>query len=619
MNFEAFHFFEPLWLWGILVVPVIWLAYSILFHVSHSSKRLETMIDSHLLPYLLRNPTKNQISRWKRGLIAWSMVWIFLMLALAGPRLSYRDIEMRVKDQSLVILLDLSESMLATDVKPSRLVRAKQKIEDFLQLAQGVKFGLIAFAADPHMITPLTDDKETIRHLLPSLDTDLVYIQGSRLHPALKMASRMLESEPGVQKAIVIISDGGFEDRSAIAEVKKMADLGIAVHTIGVGSVEGSILQDSKGNIVKKNGKAVHSKLERGFLQEISKVGGGFYIEPRYSNYDESVILDRLQTNAETIAAGKTMRLWDESFYLFLLPILPFFIFWFRRGMIYPILAFAFLSPSFHLQAHVLQSYFLNAEQKATEKYAEGSYDDAAQMFQDPYRKGIAYYKAEKFADAEAMFKQSVREEVACEAGYNLGNACAKQKKFQEAIKAYEDVLKKWPEHKLSQDNLEIVKKMLNQQKQKQDKNSNDNQDSSQNEEAEQKNDNQSKNSDSKKQDSQKNSADQESMKDQEDENLSDNSESKKDPSDQETTKDQGSDEKQKSDSQIDEDEKQALKDENSEADEEVANEPKDRSQQDLDADMWLNRLNSDQKKFLKNKFYIETKNCGTREGIDSW
>ena len=156
------------------------------------------------------------------------------------------------QDQSLVILLDLSESMNATDIKPSALVRAKQKIEDLLNLSKGVKIGLIAFAADPHMITPLTEDKETIRHLLPSLETDLVYIQGSRLSSALEWPLQCWRQNRAIIRLLLVISDGGFEDASAITTAKKLAEKGIVIHAMGIGTVEGAPLQDQKGMSSKK-------------------------------------------------------------------------------------------------------------------------------------------------------------------------------------------------------------------------------------------------------------------------------------------------------------------------------------------------------------------------------
>ncbi|HEV8051226.1 MAG TPA: VWA domain-containing protein, partial [Parachlamydiaceae bacterium] len=203
MEFNQLHFSNPMWLWGMLAIPVVWTAFILFFKPNQPTQQLHKFIDSHLLPFLLVKKQAGKSANWKTMLL-WSIVWSCLVLALAGPRWNFREIEMLSKDQSLVILLDLSESMNANDIKPSRLVRAKQKIEDLINHSEGVNLGLIAFAADPHMITPITEDKETIRHLLPTLETELVYVQGSRLSPALEMASVMLDAEPGTNKAILV-------------------------------------------------------------------------------------------------------------------------------------------------------------------------------------------------------------------------------------------------------------------------------------------------------------------------------------------------------------------------------------------------------------------------------
>lgn len=567
MDLNHLHFAQPLWLWGGLAIPLVWAAFFFFNRKQRAHHQLEKFIDSHLLPYLLINKTEDKHSSWKR-LLLWSAVWCCLILALAGPRWHFREIETFSRDQSLVILLDLSESMNATDIKPSRLIRAKQKIEDLVNLSKGVKIGLIAFAADPHMIFPLTDDKQTILHLLPSLDTSLVYVQGSRLSPALDMASTMLETEGGHNHALLLISDGGFEDATAITTAKQLEKKGVVIHAMGIGTVEGAPLQDHEGNIIKKNGSPIISKLEKERLSEISKAGHGSYLEARYTDHDEAVILNELEKRADTqLESGKKNRLWDEHFYLFILPVLPILLWWFRRGYVLAMILILF-APVFNLKADIATDYFKNSEERGEQALRDGDYETAINTFQDPYRKGVANYKAGHFAEAEKMFRESSRDEVACSAMYNLGNALVQQQKLQEAVQAYEDALKRYPEHKHAKENLELVKKMLEQQKQQ----NPDSDNSNQQEDKDQKN--QSENKDKNEtQDSKENS-----------------------------DKDQQQQNNNKPEEQKEEQEAKAAK-----------------SQKDQDADMWLNQLSDEPKEFLKNKFTIESKKNGTKEGIDPW
>lgn len=569
MDLSQFHFANPLWLWGGIVIPLMWMLYSLFYKKNHPIQQLEKFIDKHLLPYLLVNPSGKEPSLW-RSLLLWSAVWLCLTFAMAGPRWNFREIETFTRDQSLVILLDLSQSMDSQDIKPSRLVRARQKIEDLIHLAKGVQIGLVAFAADPHMITPLTDDVETIRHLLPSLDTDLVYVQGSKLSPALNMASHLLDAEAGNNKAILVISDGGFEDASAITTAKKLAEKGTVIHAMGVGTFEGAPVQDREGNFIKKNGSLVLSKLEKDKMREISKVGNGHYLETHFSDHDAAIVLNALEKRAEAQMDIKhKTRFWEERFYLLIFPLLPVILLWFRRGFLFPVILLL-LTPAFEIDAFEMQDYFKNSEELGKEALIKGDYETAIKKLQDPYRKGVAHYKAGNFEDAEALFRQSSRPEVDSNAGYNLGNALVQQQKLEEAITAYEEVIERYPDHTKAKDNLELVKKMLEQKNQ-------ENQQSDQSNQQDQKNDTDQQ--------------DQRDVSQNQDQNNPHNQENEKDIASEEESQDKKDDQET-----------------------EVA-----KSQEDQDADQLLNLITKDPKEFLKNKFYIESKRNGTKEAIDPW
>lgn len=639
IDFAHFHFANPLWLWTAMVIPLVWLMFLFFYRPYHPSKRLESFIDSHLLPYLMVG-TKNKKGSYVKMLLLWSVVWSCLTLALAGPRWSFREIEMSSKDQSLVILLDLSQSMNARDIKPSRLARAKQKIEDLINHSAGVKIGLVAFAADPHMITPLTDDKETIRHLLPSLETDLVYIQGSRLSPTLEMASVMLDSEPGSNKAVLIITDGEFEDGSALTLVKKMADKGITVHTMGMGTVEGTILQDAEGNSLKNNGAPILSKLARGQLEEISKTGKGNYFEGSYFGGEETAILKQLEERAHAMEAGKKSRLWDDRFYLLILPTLPILLLWFRRGAIF-LMPLMFFLPSCGLQAvenDFKHAYFMNSEEIGKQALDEGDFESAADAFQDSYRKGVAYYKSGNFVEAEKMFRQSSRPEVAADAAYNRGNALVQQQKLKKAVSAYENVLKKWPEHIKAKENLALVKKMMEQQKQEQQQENPENQDD-ENDEDQDSSESGNKGKQQKKESSDQKNQDEEDNEPQDSENNGQDDNNHPEDQDQSNQKDEETPDQNEGQDNQDLSEQEQNRDEeedgqNDDAEEQQAAELNEgqedsqkegqemmgaKSQEDQDADFWLNRLSNDPKDFLKNKFYIESKKNGTTKGMDPW
>lgn len=599
MDLSQLHFAYPLCLWLLLVIPLVWGLFFLYYRGQQPLHQLEKFIDKHLIPHLLLGGKQKKKKFWTH-LLFWSAVWSFLVLALAGPRWNFREIATFTRDQSLAILLDLSESMNAQDIYPSRLGRAKQKVEDLLNLSKGVKIGLIAFAADPHMIVPMTEDKETIRHLLPSLDTDLIYVQGSKLGAALDMADTMLESEPGSNKAIVVISDGGFDDASAIRTAKKLAEKGIVLYTIGVGTLEGAPLKDRQGSIVKKNGSAILSKLEKEKFREISNIGHGRYFDADHSE-QVALIFDDLEKRSDVQQeAHKTHRFWEEHFYLFLLPVLPFFLWWYRRGYIFALLLFIFI-PAYSQAS--LKEFFYNGEQQANQAYENGDYTTAGNAFQDPYRKGVAFYSKGDYTAAEEMFRQSTRPEVASSAAYNLGNSLVQQNRLQDAITAYEDVLEKWPDHKQAKENLELVKKMLERQEQQQEDSQKDEEDS-----------NQKKQQQGQKKDDTTQNQDKEKPPEEQSQNDA-------------PPEEKESDEKQKEPAQHSPEEQESLEhEEEMQPSQEPSLSPQPdkekttpRSQEDLDADLWLNQIKNDPKSFLKNKFYLESKKIGSKEDVDPW
>lgn len=613
MEFNQLHFSTPNWLWALSVLPAFWIAYLIFYKNKPSYPQLEKYIDAHLLPYLINKPGLQANRRILKGFL-WSFTFICLVVAMAGPRWNLREIETYSKDQSLVILLDLSESMNAEDTKPTRLIRAKQKIEDLINQSQGTKIGLIAFAADPHMISPLTDDKETVRHLLLSLETDLVYVQGSKLAPTLDMGLKLLENEPGTNKALLVISDGGFEDNSF--PLKKIKDKGIAIHVMGVGTKEGSPMKDRKGNHIKKEGKLVFSKLEEDRLKNLAKEGGGRYIEANYSN-DELAILEDLANSANNeVQVGRKKELWDEGFYYLLFPIIPAMLWWFRKGSLFSII---FFLPLFSIEG-TLSHYFMNSDERGKIAFENDAYLEAADLFQDPYCKGVALYSAKEFEQAEKCFKDAARDNTKSEPLFNLGNTYVQQKKFKDAISAYEQVLEKWPDHIKAKENLELVKKM--QENEKSQKN-----DQKDKQKGDEKNQDDKSNSDPDKKDS---SSD-ETKKEGDDDNSSEKE--KSDPKNGEQSP-QDSEKEEPSDSK-DEESKEPPKEQDrneqdgKEQDETISDKEEEkeveseercaRSQADQDADAWLNRIQNDPKTFLKNKFFIESRKNKTKEGVDPW
>jgi len=597
MDFKQLHFARPLWLFCLLVPFILALLYPLFDHKKRLQKQLEKFIDPHLLPFLLVTGPQKHASFFKPFLL-WSFAWFCLTLAIAGPRLGFREFDVYTSDQSLVVLLDLSQSMDATDVKPSRLVRARQKIEDIINCSKNLKMSLIAFAQDPHMITPLTDDLQTIRRLLPFLDTDLAFVQGSKLTNALIMASHLLKAEPGKNKAILVISDGGFEDGSAIATAAQLADQEIVVYTMGVGTAEGGAIKDKQGNYIKKNGTLVLSKLEKDKLEQLSIAGKGRYLHSDYLSHDETILLNALEKKSKGQLQERKTKIWEEHFYLLLIPVIPIALLWFRRGYLLAALFILAINP-----LNAAPTYFMNSEEKGKRALEEKDYQKAQHFFQDPFRKGVAYYRAGNFAEAENFFRQSKRKEVARQAAYNVGNSLVFQQKLQEAIQAYENVLKQWPEDQKAKDNLEIVKKMLKNQKNTEQTPSPEGNSGPENEskKEEHNQENNESNTESKKT------------------NAEDSGEKQQSGNDDTRSKENHSDNEEESSKAQEENIDEGEFPPNSNSMQGQGKRREEQTPEDIQADQWLNQISNDPKNFLKNKFIIESKRNGTKEAADPW
>jgi Ca-activated chloride channel family protein len=316
---QQFHFAQPLWLVG-LAVPLLlrWLPPARRALVDRV--RLARYADPHLLPHLLKAAAVSQGPRRRLGL--WSLLWALGLLAMAGPRWNYADVHVHGAGESLLVLLDISASMRATDVKPSRLARARQEVEDLLDRGPGLRVGVVAFASVAHVVAPITEDHETIRHLLPSLSPDLLRWQGSRVSSALDRAERLLSGQPaGTPHALVLVTDGDFAEEGLEARLAALHARGVTLHVLGIGTADGSQVPSAGGGVVTaRDGRPVVSRLEESRLEALAKAGGGIYRRAEYRDGDNRDLLRALERAADIGEEREAVfRVWDEQFHLPLL------------------------------------------------------------------------------------------------------------------------------------------------------------------------------------------------------------------------------------------------------------------------------------------------------------
>jgi Ca-activated chloride channel family protein len=268
---EMFYLFIP------LTLVLIWYAYQ----GKKIRVGLETLGTASIKKFLF-NRVKYSRIRLRSRLIILGI--IFILLASVGPQIGMKLTELTREGVDIFILLDTSTSMNAMDVKPSRIEKAKYELGRLLNKLEGDRAGLIAFAGSAHLHCPLTEDYSASRLFLNMMDTDLITTQGTDLAAAIQLALDHVETDDEKFKVFVLVSDGEDHQGEAITLAKQAQELGIIIHTMGVGTSAGGPIPifDNSGNRVefKKNriGQVVTSTLNETTLDEIARITGGIYI-----------------------------------------------------------------------------------------------------------------------------------------------------------------------------------------------------------------------------------------------------------------------------------------------------------------------------------------------------
>ncbi|MBT3038881.1 MAG: VWA domain-containing protein [Candidatus Thiodiazotropha sp. (ex Codakia orbicularis)] len=330
---SLFHFARPEWLFALLgLIPVLgWLIYSV---VRPAKGPLHRYADEHLLPHLTGVRELSVDERWSR-FTRWGLLWILLVLALAGPRWDYTDIEAFSPASDLVILMDISRSMNVADVPPFRLARARQEVQDLVALNREVRIGMIAFATVPHVVAPITEDTQSILNALPAVSSDLANLQGSRLIAALERTQQLLGSEgTKSSSSILLISDGDFDEPGLLERIEDLAEQGIVLHTMGIGTTGGGPVPARVGQselMRERSGKIIESRLNEPLLQQLAQAGGGYYQHADFRDQDSRNILKLAigDVGRPTPTEEKT-RVWNERFYWLIFPLLLFLLSRFR-------------------------------------------------------------------------------------------------------------------------------------------------------------------------------------------------------------------------------------------------------------------------------------------------
>lgn len=452
---EQFHFLRPLWLFALIPLIIFcWL----LLRRTLFSRNWQSVIDPKLLPHVLIG-TAGTTSRLP--IILFSICGLFGIVALAGPVWNQLPQPVYKAKSALVIALDLSRSMDASDVKPSRLARAHFKINDILKLRKEGDTALIAYAADAFTAIPLTDDIETIANIVNSLTTDIMPAQGSRADRALVKASELLRNAAISKGHILLITDGiEPEQLDAFSDI---ASQGHHVSILAIGTSQGSPISLTGGGFLQDNaGNIVVAKTDLSVLRTATSNGNGRFSSLTADDTDIKHILSFVSSDIHDDASEKTdlaSDVWQEQGPWLLLLVAPLAALAFRRGILvlFFITTLPFPQPASAISWDAL---WKNADQRAAEQLQQNQPAQAAELFSDPQWKAAAHYKAQQYENTVSELENFNTPD----AHYNRGNALAKLGKLEEAIKAYDQALDMQSDFEDARYNKKLVEDMLQQQ-----------------------------------------------------------------------------------------------------------------------------------------------------------
>ncbi len=450
----------------IAFIPLMLLPSFILLYLILTNKSLlERVFDSAILAKLRID---QGLSKRFRITLLFSALFM-MILALARPVYQKGIVEVASYRNDLVVALDISLSMKAKDYYPNRLEFAKKKIVSLIRRAQNFRIGVVAFAKDAFIVSPLSDDKKALEFLLSRLDTRLLSLRGTNILSAL-MSAKILFGDRELKNVLLVTDGGDRKDfREAIAFAKehnmKVFVLGVATQKGAPIELNGELIKDAKGNLVI-------TKLNP-HIQELAQATGGVFVQAQYSNEDIQKLLEAMGGAKKE---QKVEKIVDQvELYPFFLAFALLFLFMSFYSLPSRTL-FIFLICAVSLRAGLSDFKLIEEAQRA---YERGAYEIAASKFkllaqekQSPqsfYDAGNALYKAKKYKEAIEYYQkvQTDDKELEFRKLHNLGNSYFKLKEFQKAIQMYQKALR-IKDDAQTRFNLELAKKMLKRDKKSQ-------------------------------------------------------------------------------------------------------------------------------------------------------
>ncbi|NVJ66873.1 MAG: VWA domain-containing protein [Gammaproteobacteria bacterium] len=456
------HFIRP-WAW-LLLIPLIILFFWQVTHRSYHSNWSD-LIDQHLLQWILPNSENRTRKRISHSLLL--AFWLLLVFALSGP--SWQKIPQPIysNNDANVIVLDLSSSMDANDIEPTRLARSKFKLYDLLEKIAEGNTALIVYAGDAFILSPLTSDERTIENLIRPLQTELMPIKGSQPQLGIAKAIELLQNAEQVNGNIIWVTDGA--EAHQLDDIESLLDKHqYRLKILATGTEQGAPITMAAGRFLKDSqGNIVVPKLNYAELAQFSDQVGATLTAISADSHDIEVLS---QSNLSPLE-GRYQKedifadSWHDSGYWLLILLIPIVLYSFRNKNILAVLlvsCFVTMTPYQSAEAQVTDKLFLNKDQQGQKHYKNGDLESAEKNFQDPNWKAMAAYKNGNYQAAAGYLSQATNADEL----YNLGNALAMAGQYQEAINAYQAAIDLQADHADAIYNKKVIEDLLEQEQQ---------------------------------------------------------------------------------------------------------------------------------------------------------
>ncbi|BFM47904.1 VWA domain-containing protein [Marinomonas sp. THO17] len=449
--FDSLHFDRPEWL---VLIPISLLAMYFFHAQQDQQKKLNNLVDSHLLPYLQEKQNIPSLNKWL-GLFSILLCW----LGIAGISWQKTTQPMYLSSEKTVIVVDQSLSMYATDIQPNRQTQLKQTVRDILSSSKGGDIALVAYAGDSYVISPFTQDRDTITHFLLALEPIIMPIYGNNLADAIDTAIKLNKSD-SVLHLIVLTDDISAQDEVRIPELLKDQD--VRLNLIAIGTPQGGTIKLPNGRLLKRANQTIIPqtpiKKLRGFTQSLN----GHFYHGRLTNKELQKINQTFDSQDNREKADNQGITWQDQGHWFAIPLLIWLAYQFRRGVLFLLLVGILNLPSKPLMASPL-NWFRTQDQKAQQLVDQGNWQAASELFERPDWQAASAYALEQYSDTIEHLESLERN---ASDNYNLGNAYALSGQSDKAIQAYEAALKQDPELTVAKQNLDYLKAQQKEQQQ---------------------------------------------------------------------------------------------------------------------------------------------------------